>query len=71
MKVLELRKTGLRLGPFRAFWAVVCEPLVNFTQCRHRTHLTHIDRMTGSLEDIEHSKGMAPPLSPTQLQGRL
>jgi hypothetical protein len=67
MKVLELGKTSLCLGLFKGFWAVVCESLpVNFKQCRHRTYLTRIDRLTFSLEDVEHLNGMAPPSNPTK-----
>ena len=45
---------------------MACESLVNFTQCRHRTHLTRIDRFTNSLEEVGHSKGMPPPSNPTK-----
>lgn len=67
MKVLELGKTSLCLGPFKGFRAVFCESSpVKFTQCRHRTRLTRIDRLTGSLEGVEHLKGIAPSSNPTK-----
>ena len=81
MKVLELGKTSLCLGPFKDFWAVVCESLVNFTQwhhhthlttqCRHHAHITRKDRLTGSLEDVDIPLECHRVLTPLSLQNLL
>ena len=66
MKVLELGKMALCLGPLKGFRAVVCESLVNFTPLSSLHSLMRIDRLTCSLEDVEHLKGTASPSNPTK-----
>ena len=44
---------------------MICESLVNFTPCCHRTYLARTNRLTGSLEDVGHPNGIAPSSNPT------